>query len=257
MERLGNQVAIVTGGATGIGRAVVELFAKEGAAVVLADVNETEGQRVADAVLAEGGRCRFVRCDVSQAKDVEAAVDEAVRHFGKLTVAVLNAGIDVVGTVVESSEEDWWRCLRVNLGGVFLGMKYAIPQMRKAGSGSIVATASIQALLGFRAYAAYAAAKGGIIGLVHQVAVDYGGDQIRVNAICPSTVLTPMCDPELTAATDPKALIQSWAAPHPLGRIGTPEDIAQAALYLASSESSWVTGQAFAIDGGVTIRGFH
>lgn len=257
MNRLTGEVALVTGGASGIGAAMVELFAAEGAAVVLADVNRDLGQQIAQSVRNEDRKCQFVPCDVSVAKDVERAVAAAVDSFGKLTVAALNAGIDVVGTVVDTSEEDWWHCLRVNLGGVYLGMKYAIPAMLEAGHGSVVATASIQALLGFRAYAAYAAAKGGIIGLTHQAAVDYGPRGIRVNAICPSTVLTPMCDPELAQSEDPKALIQAWAAPHPLGRIGMPIDIAQAALYLASSESSWVTGQALAIDGGVTIQGFH
>lgn len=257
MGRLTGEVAIVTGGATGIGAAMVDLFAKEGAAVLVADVNGERGRELAAAVTEAGGACQFVSCDVSVAADVQRAVAEAEGRFGKLTVAALNAGIDVTGTVEDTSEADWWRCLGVNLGGVFLGMKYAIPAMRKAGGGSVVATASVQALLGFKAYAAYAAAKGGIIGLVHQAAVDYGPLGIRVNAICPSTVLTAMCEPELAAAPDREQLIRSWAEPHPLGRIGTPLDIAQAALYLASGESSWVTGQAFAIDGGVTIRGFH
>ena len=257
MGRLEGEVAIVTGGATGIGAAVVELFAKEGASVVIADVNGEAGEDVAEGVRKTGGRSLFVRCDVSSAHDVEQVVAQAVGHFGKLTVAVLNAGIDVVGAVADISEEDWWRCLHVNLGGVFLGMKYAIPAMLAARGGSIVATSSIQALLGFREYSAYAASKGGVIGLTHQAAVDYGPHGIRVNAICPSTVLTPMCDHELAEAADPEALMRAWAAPHPLGRIGMPTDIAQAALFLASREASWVTGQSFVIDGGVTVAGFH
>lgn len=254
--RLEGDVALVTGAAMGMGEAIARLFAREGAHVILADVNAEKGEGVAEEIRREGGSALFVETDVASSEQMKRTVATAVSRFGKLTIAILNAGIDVVGTVVDISEDDWWRCLRVNLGGVFLGMKHAIPAILAAGGGSVVSISSIQGLVGFPAYSAYAASKGGIIALTKQVAVDYGPRGVRVNTICPSTVLTPMCDRELREAEDPDALLREWAEPHPLKRIGQPVDVAEAALFLASRQASWVTGHVFVLDGGVTATGF-
>ncbi len=255
--RLAGETAIITGGAMGIGAEIARLFATEGAAVTVADIAEAAGEDVVAGIREAGGEARFVRCNVARAADVARAVRATVAAHGQLTIAVLNAGIDIAGGVVDTSEAEFWRCLRVNLGGVFHGMKFAIPAMLAAGRGSIVAVASIQALMGFRSYAAYAAAKGAVVALTRQVACDWGPRGIRANTICPSTVLTPMVQAELDRSDDPGALMRSWVEPHPLGRIGTPADVARAALYLASAESAWVTAQTLVIDGGVTGRGFH
>lgn len=240
----------------GMGEAVARLFAAEGARVALLDVNAERGRKVAEEIQAEGGEAFFAQTDVSRSADVQKAVALAVQRYGKLTVAVLNAGIDVVGSVVDIPEDDWWRCLQVNLGGVFHGMRHAIPEIVRAGGGAVVSVASIQGMVGFPNYSAYAASKGGIIALTKQVAVDYGPKGVRVNTICPSTVLTPMCDRELHEAEDPEQLLRQWAAPHPMQRIGLPIDVAQTALFLASAESTWVTGHTFVLDGGVTAKGF-
>ncbi len=255
--RLDREVAMITGGAMGIGAAVARLFAREGAAVVIADIDDSAAGAVLDEIRAAGGSTLYVRCDVGRQSAVDAAVATAVEAFGRLTVAVFSAGIDVTGTVVDASEESWQRCLRTNLGGVFHGMKAALPAMLAAGHGSIVSVSSIQALRGFHAYAAYAAAKGGVVALTRQVACDYGPRRVRANTICPSTVATPMTQAELDSSDDPGALMARWITPHPLGRIGMPDDVAQAALFLASEESAWLTGQTLVVDGGVTASGFH
>lgn len=255
--RLEHEVAIITGGAMGLGSEAARTFAREGAAVVVADIDDAAGNAVVGDVRAAGGRALFVHCDVGSQSTLDAAVETAIEAFGCLTVAVFSAGIDVTGTVVDASEESWQRCLRTNLDGVFHGMKAVVPAMLVAGHGSIVSISSIQALRGFHAYAAYAAAKGGVVALTRQVAFDYGPRHVRANTICPSTVATPMTQAELDRSDDPAALMARWTAPHPLGRIGLPSDVAQAALFLASAEADWLTGQVLVVDGGVTASGFH
>ena len=253
--RLKDKVAVIAGAATGIGQESARVFAQEGAVVVIGDIKDEQGQATVRSIQAAGGTARFVHCDVGRAQEVEQLVETAVQEHGRIDVMFNNVGIAVAGKVHETSEEDWALCLNVNLGGVFRGMKYAIRHMMQQGGGSIISTASIQGLVAFEGWAAYAASKGAIIQLTRQVAYEYAPYKIRINCICPGTVRTPMLDVALQTAPDPKSLLDDWNKMHPIGRFGEPIDIAYAALYLASDESAWVTGHALVADGGVVIKG--
>jgi NAD(P)-dependent dehydrogenase (short-subunit alcohol dehydrogenase family) len=253
--RLEGKVAVITGAATGIGRAAAVLFAREGARVVFGDVNDVEADETLRLVGQAGGDAIFVHCDVRQGDDVRRLVAAAVTTHGRLDVMMNNVGVNFYGKVHETSEEDWAACLNLNLGGVYRGMREAIPHLLRGGGGSIVNTASNQGLVAFNGFAAYAAAKGGIVQLTRQAALDYAPDGIRVNCICPGAVRTPMNPELLDPSLDGGARLERSSSRIPMLRIGEPEEIAQAALYLASDESSWVTGLALVIDGGVTIKG--
>jgi NAD(P)-dependent dehydrogenase (short-subunit alcohol dehydrogenase family) len=248
--RLEGKVALITGAGGGQGRAAAVMFAREGARVVAADVNAEGGNETVAMVRKGGGEAEFAAADVSKAVQVEAAVQIAVRKFGALHIMYNNAAVlhRKDGPVTTLDEEIWHHVLDVNLKGVFLGCKYAVPAIAAAGGGSIVNTSSLAGLLGVGNVHAYTAAKGGVISLTRAVAIAYAKDKVRCNVICPGAVDTPMMAHVLHSEN--RRLREGFERSHPIGRVGTPEDIAAMALYLASDESGWVTGSVFTIDGG-------
>lgn len=246
---LKGKVAIVTGGASGIGRATAILFAREGAKVVIADYNPKGGQETLEMIKDEGGEAIFIETDVSKPEDVERMVEETIEVYGRLDILFNNAGIAETAKVTEASLDHWERVLAVNLRGVFLGCKYAIPKMIDNGGGSIINTASIAAEVGFNETAAYVASKHGVVGLTKTIALDYAGDGIRANTVCPGVIRTPMVMDGLEEAAR-----EHVVSLHPLGRMGEPEEVAEAVLFLASERSSFITGTCLFVDGGYTAR---
>jgi NAD(P)-dependent dehydrogenase (short-subunit alcohol dehydrogenase family) len=250
MKRLEGKVVVVTGSASGIGRAAAEMLAAEGAHVTLGDI-ATEGAAVAEAI---GARAAFVRTDVRSTEQVAALVTSAVQRHGRLDGIVNNAAVAIPGGAADISEADWADVLDVNLSGVWRGMRAAIPALLDSGGGSIVNVSSVQALVGFVGWAGYAASKGGINALTQQAAVEYAPQGIRVNALIPGTILTEMNERILAETSDPEALRAQWVAMHPVGRLGRPDEVASAVVYLISDESSFVTGSLLRVDGGMVVR---
>lgn len=245
---------VVTGGSLGMGRACVERFARGGARVLAVAVDETSVRAVEQA-LGEAGR-GFVG-DVRRAADMEAAMAEAERLFGGIDVLVCSAGIQRYGTVVETSEAVWDEVLDVNLKGVFLAARYAVPAMRRRGGGSIVAISSVQAFASQRSVAAYTASKGGINALVRAMALDHAPDNITVNAVCPASVDTPMLRwaADLHKGEDTaEATLAAWGRGHPVGRVGQPWEIAEAVAFLSGDKARFITGADLKIDGGVMAK---
>ena len=254
MGRLDNKVAVITGSASGIGRATAMLFAGEGAAVVVADLNQDGGETTVRGCKEHGGRAVFQKADVSSEEDVKAMIARAVREFGGLDIIYNNAGIGgAVGPLDEITVENWDRSQAVLLRGVFLGIKHAIPEMRKRGGGSIISTASIAGIQGFAGLHAYCAAKAGVVNLTRSAAIELGKDHIRVNCICPGGINTPILTRN-NAALQP-LVEQQLAKGQPIPRAGHPQDIANMALFLASDESEWLSGQAMVVDGAATAGG--
>ena len=249
-ERLAGKVALISGAGGGQGRAAALMFAKEGARVVVSDVKVDGGNETVQMVRGAGGQAEFIASDVSKAVQVEAAVQCAVKTYGALHIMYNNAAVlhrrDAPVTTLD--EEVWHQVLDINLKGIFLGCKFAVPAIIAAGGGSIINTSSLAGLLGVGNVHAYTAAKGGVISLTRAVAMSYAKDKVRCNVICPGAVDTPMMAHVLHSEN--RRLREGYERNHPLGRVGTPEDIAAMALYLASDESSWVTGSVFTIDGG-------
>ena len=250
--KLAGKVAIITGAGTGIGRACAELFAREGAAVVLAGRRREPLEEVVAAIEKSGGRALAQMCDVTREAEVKALVARSVDTFGGLHLLVNNAAYWMAGTIEETSVEDWERMMETNLKGVFLLVKHALPALRQAVGGSIVNIGSVLGLVGMKRRVAYATSKGGLVLLTKSLALDHAQDKIRVNCICPSLVDTPMGQESLTGAGDAAAERARRLAQIPLGRAGTPDDVARLALFLASEDSSWITGAAIALDGGFT-----
>lgn len=246
---LKNKVALVTGGSSGIGRASAMAFARAGAKVVIADIDKTGGEEVVRLIRETGGEASFVEADVAQAVEVEAMVEQTVRTFGRLDYGHNNAGIGgQQAPTADCTEENWYQVLNVNLTGTWLCMKYEIRQMLKQGGGCIVNTSSTAGLTGTNLLApAYAASKHGIIGLTRTAAVEYAKQGIRVNAICPGIIRTPLMERHLSQHPEFEAQI---LARYPGGRMGTPAEVAEAVVWLCSDASSFVTGQALVIDGG-------
>jgi NAD(P)-dependent dehydrogenase (short-subunit alcohol dehydrogenase family) len=245
------KVAFVTGAANGIGRAAALAFARAGASVVLADIAEDRNQETARMVERLGGRAYAVRCDVTRGEDVKAALDEAVEAFGRLDLAFNNAGSEqALVPTAELTEQDWDRIVGINLRGVFLCMKYELPLMLKQGGGAIVNTSSGAGVKGFAGQAAYAAAKHGVIGLTRAAALDYARSNVRVNAVCPGIIETPMMDRFTGGTSDGRERV---IAQEPIGRMGTPDEIAAAVVWLCSDAAAFVVGHAMVIDGGQTV----
>jgi NAD(P)-dependent dehydrogenase (short-subunit alcohol dehydrogenase family) len=257
-NRLAGKVAVITGGARGMGEATARLFVREGANVVLADILEDEGRRLAAELKAVGGKAEFVHCDVTNPEDVRNVMSSAVRLYGKLDILFNNAGIVEPETadVASCSEEVFDRVIAVNLKGNFLGLKYAVAVMLESGGGSIINTASVTGLVGVPGMCAYAASKGGILALTKTAALDYALQGIRVNAIVPGGVDTQIGEARMAQLDSEmrEAARQGLVAMQPIGRFAQPEEIAPLVLFLASDESAIVTGAVYPIDGGWTAQ---
>lgn len=253
-DRLAGKVALITGAGGGQGRAAAILFANEGAKVVVTDVKVEGGEETVQAIKAAGGQATFVATDVSQAAQVEAAVRTAVDTYGGLHIMYNNAAVlhRKDAQVTNLDEEIWQLVIDVNLKGTYLGCKYAVPEIIKAGGGSVINVSSLAGLIGIGNVHAYTASKGGVISLTRAIAMGYAAQKVRCNVICPGGVDTPMMA-HVFHNPNPRFRELSEKG-HPIGRLGTPEDIASMALYLASDESSWVTGSVFTIDGGYAAR---
>ncbi len=250
--RFAGRIALVTGASTGIGRATALAFAREGAKVVAADVAEEAGEATVREIRERSGEGLFVRADVSRADEVEALVARVVDTHGRLDCAFNNAGIEgAAATTTNLRQEDWDRVIAVNLTGVWLCMKHEIGAMRTRGSGAIVNTSSVAGQVGFRGGAGYVASKHGVVGLTKTAALEYARDGIRVNAVCPGAIETPMME-RLTGGEPRRA--ERMAASEPVGRMGTPEEIAESVLWLCSDAASFVTGHAMAVDGGILAQ---
>lgn len=250
MKNLENKVAIITGGASGIGKAIALLYASEGAKIVVSDIDEKGSMETVDAIKSKGGDAIFVKGDTSNPEDSKNMVEQAVKHFGGLHIAVNNAGIaGPIEPVGEYPIDGWDKTIAINLSGVFYGMRYQIPAMLKSGGGSIVNMASILGKVGSANSSAYVAAKHGVIGLTETAALEYAQQKIRVNSIGPGYINTPLLTNNLDEET-----LEGLVDLHPIGRLGMPEEVAELALWLNSDKASFVTGAYYNVDGGYLAK---
>lgn len=249
MELVG-KIALVTGGASGIGRATVELFLEEGASVVIVDQDGERGEELATALRGRGLPASFMRADVSSAADCKAAVEATVKRHGRIDVLFNNAGITRRANVIDTSESEWDQVMAVNVKSIFLMCKFAVPVMIAQGGGSIINTASGWGIVGGKDAASYCASKGAVVLLTKAMAVDHGPDKVRVNCVCPGDTDTPMLRNEAQQLGMPDLALVEAGSGRPLMRVGQPPEIAQAVLFLASARSSFITGDALVVDGG-------
>lgn len=252
MKRLEGKVAVITGGGSGIGEATAILFSEEGCSVVIADIEDNSGTKVADKIRKKGGKATFIHTDVADPKQVESLIKKTVDEHGRLDIMFNNAGIEGPQKKAGDYPLDMFdKVISVNLKGVFYGIKYSAASMSKSGGGSIINTASIAGLVGFENMSGYTASKGGVVQLTRTAALEYAKDKIRVNAIAPGVIETPMV---VRAEEENPEMMENIRKEHPIGRAGKPEEIAKAALYLASEDSSFVTGIILTVDGGYVAK---
>jgi NAD(P)-dependent dehydrogenase (short-subunit alcohol dehydrogenase family) len=255
MSELANRTAIVTGAAMGIGRASALKLAQAGAAVTVADIDTAQGEKTANDIKEAGGRAIFALTDVRSLVDAEQATYATIEAWGRVDILVNNAARAIGGAVDEIDEDTWNLVISNNLTSVWRFMRCVVPHMRRQGGGAIINMSSVQALRGFHGWAAYAAAKGGINALTQQAAVDLAPAKIRVNAVAPGTIMTPLNEKVFREAADPQALIDRWNAAHPIGRFGEADEVAEAVLFLASDRASFITGEVLRVDGGLAVKG--
>ena len=246
------KAVLITGAARGIGLACAEAFADAGARVMLTDIDAADGAAAAQQI---GAAALFHEVDVCRMEQIQAAADRAAEVFGGIDILVNNAARALGGVVDEVDEARWQTVIDTNLTGVWRGMRACVPYMRKRGGGAVVNMSSVQGLRGFRGWAAYAAAKGGINALTAQAAVDLAPLNIRVNAVAPGTIMTPLNEKVFAEAEDADKLIETWTRAHPLGRFGDPEEVARTVTFLASEAASFITGEVVRVDGGLAVRG--
>ncbi|CAN5764842.1 glucose 1-dehydrogenase [soil metagenome] len=252
-RRFQQRVVVITGAGMGIGRACAEAFGREGGSVVIGDINEEARIETVRLIEEAGGTASSVHCDVRKSDDVVHLMAHVVQTYGGVDVLFNSAGVVRYGTVEELTEDDWDFQIDINLKGSFFTAKYAIPEMRKRGGGSIINTASVQAFASQKTVSAYAASKGGVISLTTTVALDHAHENIRCNCIAPGSIRTPMLEDaaDTFGADDPEGAIREWGRLHPLGRVGTAHEVANLVLFLGSDESSFCTGGCYRVDGGL------